>query len=68
VDIGIVAAQVLNRTHPKEFQIDKMAKLLGHDETLIAIKSGEKLKEIKARWATDFKKFTEQRKKFLIYE
>lgn len=68
VDIGIVMAQVLHRLYPQEFQVDKMTKLLGHDKTLNAIKRGESLKEIKARWASDLKKFSKRREKFLIYE
>ncbi len=68
VDIGIVAAQVLYRLYPKDFTIDAMDKLLGHDETLKAIKAGKSLEEIKQIWAPGLEEFKKRREAFLLYK
>ena len=68
VDIGITMAQVLYKLHPKEFTIDKMERLLGHNATLAALKSGKSLDEIKQIWADDLEKFRKRREQFLIYK
>jgi uncharacterized protein YbbC (DUF1343 family) len=67
VDIGIVIAQVLQRLYPEQFHVEKMAKLLGHDETLNAIKNGKSLKETKALWSKDLEQFAKRRERFLLY-
>ncbi|MBI4624084.1 MAG: DUF1343 domain-containing protein [Verrucomicrobia bacterium] len=68
VDIGIVMAQVLQRLHPQEFNPDQMARLLGHDETLQAIKAGKTLAEIKALWSRDLEQYRARRQPFLLYK
>jgi uncharacterized protein YbbC (DUF1343 family)/CubicO group peptidase (beta-lactamase class C family) len=67
VDIGIVAAQTMLRLYPKDFDVDKMALLLGHEETVKAIKDGKSLEEIKESWAVELEKFKKRREQFLIY-
>jgi uncharacterized protein YbbC (DUF1343 family)/CubicO group peptidase (beta-lactamase class C family) len=68
VDIGIVAAGILYKLYPKDFDIDSMRRLLGHDATLNALKEGKTLEEIKKIWAPEFSKFAERREKHLIYK
>ncbi|MFN7138899.1 MAG: DUF1343 domain-containing protein, partial [Limisphaerales bacterium] len=68
VDIGIVAAQILYRLYPQEFDIEKMQALLGHEATLHAIKEGKSLSEIKQIWAPDFEQFAKRRQQYLIYK
>lgn len=68
VDIGIVAAQILYRLYPKDFDIDKMERLLGHNATLQAIKEGKSLEEIKKIWAPELDQFAKRRQEFVIYK
>ena len=44
-----------------------MGRLLGDDATLAAIKAGEPLDRIKARWATGLADFEPRRKSALLY-
>lgn len=67
VDIGIELARVLQRLHPDKFKVDDMGRLLGDDETLNAIKAGESLATIKARWAKAQAAFDERRREALLY-
>jgi uncharacterized protein YbbC (DUF1343 family) len=68
VDIGIVMAQVLQRLYPQDFNADQMARLLGHDETLQAIKAGKTLAEINALWSRDLEQYRARRQPFLLYK
>jgi uncharacterized protein YbbC (DUF1343 family) len=67
VDIGIELALAVNRLHPDKFMVEDMGRLLGDDETLAAIKAGESLAQIKARWSAGLAKFEERRKPALLY-
>ncbi len=67
VDVGIELALAVRRLYPEKFDIDKMARLLGDDETLAALKAGDSLAAIKARWATKLAAFEERRRAALLY-
>lgn len=67
LDIGIELALAVRRLYPDRFKVDDMARLLGDEETLNAIKAGESLAQIKARWAAGLAKFGERRRPALLY-
>jgi len=67
VDVGIALALVLQRLYPEKFKVDPMARLLGDDATLEAIKAGKSLAEIKAGWAAALATFESRRQAVLIY-
>jgi uncharacterized protein YbbC (DUF1343 family) len=67
VDIGIVLALTIHRLHPDKFKVEDMGRLLGDDETLAAIKAGESLASIKARWTKAGAAFEERRRGALLY-
>ena len=67
VDIGIELALVIHRLYPDKFKVDDMARLLGDETTLNAIKADEPLLQIKAHWAAGLAKFAERRKTVLLY-
>lgn len=67
VDIGIELALAMQRLYPEQFKTDAMARLLGDDETLAAIKVGLSAASIKAAWAKRLAAFEERRQAFLIY-
>ena len=67
VDVGIELALAVRRLHPDKFKVEDMGRLLGDDETLDAIKAGESLAQIKARWAAGLAKFDQRRKAALLY-
>jgi len=67
LDLGIVLATALHRSHPAEVQIEKMARLLAHPPTLAAIQRGADLDAIKALWAWEREKFRARREASLLY-
>ncbi|MGH7958358.1 MAG: exo-beta-N-acetylmuramidase NamZ domain-containing protein [Opitutaceae bacterium] len=67
VDIGIALALTIHRFYPDKFKVEDMGRLLGDDETLNAIKAGESLANIKARWAGAQAAFEERRRGALLY-
>lgn len=67
VDIGIELALAVHRLYPDKFKVEEMGRLLGDDETLNAIKAGETLAAIKARWAKAGTAFEERRRGALLY-
>ena len=68
VDIGIELAVVLGRLYPSQFEIGKMDRLLGDDETLNAIRIGNSLAQIKAGWAKGLAAYEERRQAALLYK
>jgi uncharacterized protein YbbC (DUF1343 family)/CubicO group peptidase (beta-lactamase class C family) len=67
VDIGILIASTLHRMYPKDYNLDKFNKLLGHPATIQAIRDGKSVKDIRKMWQPDVKEFMKRRKEFLIY-
>jgi uncharacterized protein YbbC (DUF1343 family)/CubicO group peptidase (beta-lactamase class C family) len=67
VDIGITAAEILNRWYPDEFKLDGMDRLLMDKPTLRAIEEGKSLGEIHKLWAPKLSDFKSRREKYLLY-
>ncbi len=67
VDIAVMAARILNRWYPEQFQAGNMARLLGDEPTLQAIEDDKPLAEIKAMWSTNVDAFKVRRQKYLLY-
>jgi uncharacterized protein YbbC (DUF1343 family) len=67
VDIGIELALIIHRLYPDKFRVEDMGRLLGDDATLAAIKAGEPLDRIKARWTAGLADFEQRRKPALLY-
>ncbi|MEY4938900.1 MAG: hypothetical protein RIQ93_635 [Verrucomicrobiota bacterium] len=67
VDVGIALALALQRLYPADFKVDDMARLLGDEETIAALRAGEPLEKIKARWTKSLAGFRERRRPFLLY-
>ncbi len=67
LDLGIVLATALHRSHPSELKIERLARLLAHPPTLAAIQAGKSLDEIKALWAEAREPFRARREAFLLY-
>ncbi len=67
VDIGIELALIIHRLYPDKFRVEDMGRLLGDDATLAAIKAGEPLDRIKARWTAGLADFEQRRKSALLY-
>jgi len=67
VDIGVVAAKILNRWYPDQFAVTNMIRLIGDAPTLQAIEDDKPLAEIKAMWTTNVEAFKERRQKYLLY-
>jgi len=67
VDIGIELALAVHRLYPDKFRVEDMGRLLGDDATLAAIKAGEPLEKIKARWTPGLADYERRRKAALLY-
>jgi uncharacterized protein YbbC (DUF1343 family)/CubicO group peptidase (beta-lactamase class C family) len=67
VDIGILAAKILHRWYPEQFQVHKMAKLLADEPTLEAIQADKPLAEIRSLWTEKTGQFKAEREKYLLY-
>jgi uncharacterized protein YbbC (DUF1343 family)/CubicO group peptidase (beta-lactamase class C family) len=67
VDIGILAAKILHRWHPDQFQVRNMAKLLVDEPTLQAIREDKSLSDIRGLWEEKTAEFKAQREKYLLY-
>jgi uncharacterized protein YbbC (DUF1343 family)/CubicO group peptidase (beta-lactamase class C family) len=67
VDIGILAAKILNRWYPKQFQVRKMETLLSDEPTLQAIQEDKPLSGIHALWTEKTEDFKARREKYLLY-
>jgi uncharacterized protein YbbC (DUF1343 family)/CubicO group peptidase (beta-lactamase class C family) len=67
VDIGLLAAKILNRWYPEPFQVRKMETLLGDEPTLQAIQEDKPLPEIRGLWTEKTEEFKARREKYLLY-
>jgi uncharacterized protein YbbC (DUF1343 family)/CubicO group peptidase (beta-lactamase class C family) len=67
VDVGLEIARALHRLYPKDFDLDKMQRLLRDQPTIEAIKANKPLAEIRAAWRQDLEAFARVRAKYLMY-
>jgi uncharacterized protein YbbC (DUF1343 family) len=67
-DIGIAIALILQKHYPKDWNVDRFDRLLGHPPTIEAIRAGKSLAEIRALWQPDIEAFAKRRAEFLIYK
>ena len=68
VDVGITLALTMQRLYPTEFEIDRFRKLIGHEETVEAVRTGRPLPVIKSLWEADRQAFAKRRAQFVIYK
>jgi uncharacterized protein YbbC (DUF1343 family)/CubicO group peptidase (beta-lactamase class C family) len=67
VDIGLLAAKILNRWYPDQFQLRKMESLLVDKPTLQAVQDDKPLSEIRGLWTQKTEEFKARRQKYLLY-
>jgi uncharacterized protein YbbC (DUF1343 family) len=67
VRTGVALARALHETRPKDFQLDKMAPLLGSAPALEGIRAGQELDAITRLWQPDLEAFRKTRDRFLLY-
>jgi uncharacterized protein YbbC (DUF1343 family)/CubicO group peptidase (beta-lactamase class C family) len=67
VDIALQIAKALYRHYPKDFDPNKMDRLLVHPPTMAAIKANTPLEEIHASWQRDLEAFQKIRSQYLMY-
>ena len=67
VNIGVLAAKILNRWYPEQFQVRKIETLLVDEPTLQAIVDDKPLSENRAQWAAKTEEFALRRAKYLLY-
>jgi uncharacterized protein YbbC (DUF1343 family)/CubicO group peptidase (beta-lactamase class C family) len=68
VELGLVLATTLHRIYGKEFEAEKMIRLLGDQATLDGILSGKPTAAIRDGWTKGLLDFERRRKDFLIYQ
>jgi uncharacterized protein YbbC (DUF1343 family)/CubicO group peptidase (beta-lactamase class C family) len=68
VDIGLLLAKTFYRLYPKQFDPDKIDRLLRHPPTLAAIKADKPLEQIRASWKKELDDFLRLRSRYLMYQ
>jgi uncharacterized protein YbbC (DUF1343 family) len=67
VELGIELASTFQRLYPKEWQGEKIAKLLVHPATAQGIAAQKQLSKIEASWLPAREEFAARRNRYLIY-
>jgi uncharacterized protein YbbC (DUF1343 family) len=67
LSLGTAIASALCRRHPNDFETRNLNRLLAHEPTASAIKSGRRWTEIRALWLGDTRAFRLRRRPFLLY-
>jgi len=66
-ELGVEAVSALWKLYPKNFQIDRVDRLLLNQGVLNQIKAGEDPRKIAAGWQSELSEFKRQRAKYLLY-
>lgn len=67
VRLGLELAAALLRLHPREFETEKLGRLLDNADTLRRLLAGETPAQIEASWEADLERFRKRRAPFLLY-
>jgi uncharacterized protein YbbC (DUF1343 family) len=67
VRTGVAFASCLRRVYPKDWQVDRYDRLLGHKATFEGVKAGKGWAALEKEWKAESAKFVERRKPFLLY-
>lgn len=67
-ELGMEAVSALWKLYPKNFQIDRVDRLLLNQTVLNQIKAGEDPRKIAAGWQSELAQFKRQRAKYLLYK
>jgi uncharacterized protein YbbC (DUF1343 family) len=67
LDIGLLAAKILHRWYPEQFQVRKMETLLADEPTLQAIQEDKSLSEIRGLWTEKMEEYKAEREKYILY-
>jgi len=66
--LGLTLISVLHKLYAKEFEIDKILRLLGNDEALQELKEGRTPSEVLRSGDLQMREFLRKRKRVLLYE
>ena len=66
-ELGVELASALTRLFPNDFRLDKTLRLVGSQEVIAAIRSGEDPRGIALRWQAALNAFLQMRAKYLLY-
>jgi uncharacterized protein YbbC (DUF1343 family) len=66
-ELGIETISALWKLYPKEFQIDKVDRLLLNESVLSQIKAGEDPRSIASKWQPDLGAYKARRARYLLY-
>jgi uncharacterized protein YbbC (DUF1343 family) len=67
VQAGLAIARVLRRLYPREWEFEKLSRLLGHPDLMRAIDAGEPLDVIVGLYRSELAAFMTKRDKYLLY-
>jgi uncharacterized protein YbbC (DUF1343 family)/CubicO group peptidase (beta-lactamase class C family) len=67
LNIGIAGALALNYMYGAKFGVDRIKGLLKHEATMVAIRAGRSLDEIRKLWEPGLKRYMDQRQQYLLY-
>jgi len=66
-ELGLEAVSALWKLYPKNFQVEKVDRLLQNQNVLNQIKAGEDPRKIAEGWQSELAQFKRQRAKYLLY-
>jgi uncharacterized protein YbbC (DUF1343 family)/CubicO group peptidase (beta-lactamase class C family) len=67
VQAGLAVARVLRRLYPRDWEFEKLSRLLGHPDLMRAIDAGEPLDVIVGLYRSELAAFMIKREKYLLY-
>ena len=67
VATGIAIATALHETHPKEWDFEKLDRMLAYRPAMDAIAAGRPVSEVEATWTEDLDAFRAKRERVLLY-
>jgi Protein of unknown function (DUF1343) len=60
-------AWALHRLYPRQWQVERFDRLLGHRATWEGLKAGKPWRQLEADWRAALERFVELRRKYLLY-
>ena len=66
--LGIEIAALMERTYPKDFDVEKTVTLLGSTETVQKLKEGASAREIVDSWQRSLAEYEPTRRKYFLYK
>jgi hypothetical protein len=65
VRTGLALARALMQTHPDRWDSSRLARMVGRQDLVDALRNGQSLEEVEAMYAEDLARFVAERRRFV---